>query len=217
MFLSTLSYVSFAQTNNFDKKEKSFFYRNLLVPSTTIGLGLYTRIQNVPLNKYVVQDFRNNHFANFHTSLDDHFQYVPIVMTYGLHFTNLKSKSDLLNKTILLAKSELLMSGFVYPLKYLIGDKRPDGGGNNAFPSGHTTQAFVAAQFLYKEYGKEYPLIGITGYAFAVSTAIIRVLNNRHWYGDVLAGAGLGILTVNLVYLTHQYKFPKKDKTTPIY
>ena len=34
----------------------------------------------------------------------------------------------------------------------------------------------------------------------------------RHWISDVLAGAGIGMLSVKLVSVTHQYKF----KSNPI-
>jgi hypothetical protein len=37
-------------------------------------------------------------------------------------------------------------------------------------------------------------------------------MNNRHWVCDVLAGAGIGILSTNLVYLTHQGKWGNKKK-----
>ena len=42
----------------------------------------------------------------------------------------------------------------------------------------------------------------MAGYAVATTVAIMRIYNNRHWLGDVCAGAGLGILSVTLVYWT---------------
>ena len=36
---------------------------------------------------------------------------------------------------------------------------------------------------------------------------IMRVAKNAHWISDVIAGAGFGILSTELVYLTHQYKW----------
>jgi len=39
-----------------------------------------------------------------------------------------------------------------------------------------------------------------SGYLFATSTGSLRVMNNRHWTSDVLAGAGIGILVANMVY-----------------
>ena len=70
----------------------------------------------------------------------------------------------------------------------------------NSFPSGHTFTAFTGAEILRREYGEEYPWIAVAGYAVAVTVAAMRVYNNRHWLGDVCAGAGLGILSVTLAY-----------------
>ena len=70
----------------------------------------------------------------------------------------------------------------------------------NSFPSGHTYMAFAGAELLRKEYGSDYPWRAIAGYTIATLVGLMRVRNNRHWVGDVLAGAGLGILTTDLVY-----------------
>ncbi len=182
-----------------------------------VGLGVYSRINNAPLNKYSFRQVSQSIAPNFNSNLDGVFAVAPIGVCYGLHFTGLKQRSDFINKSIILLKSNLLMSGIVYSGKYLIGDARPNGVEFDAFPSGTTARAFVAAQFLYKEYGKEYPWVGVLGYTFATATAIFRMLNDDHWSADVLAGAGIGILSVNLVYLTHRYKFGKKPTNTLVY
>ena len=45
-------------------------------------------------------------------------------------------------------------------LKALIHEKRPDGSGNDSFPSGHTAIAFAAARFMDKRYAPEaYPFL----------------------------------------------------------
>ena len=60
----------------------------------------------------------------------------------------------------------------------------------------------MGAEILRREFGKEYPWIAVAGYAVATLVGLMRISNNRHWAGDVLAGAGLGILSVSLVYWT---------------
>lgn len=92
----------------------------------------------------------------------------------------------------------------VIPLKKFTAVPRPDTGAKTSFPSGHTAQAFAAATFLHKEYGKDYPIISILGYTAATGVGVMRVMNNRHWASDVLAGAGIGILATNLAYATHK-------------
>jgi len=197
--------ISFSQTDSTSKKSK--FYKPFIAPAALIGLGYYSRY-NVPLGRNTVRDFRNKHFSNFHNDLDDYLQFAPIGFAYGLGVVpNMKSKSDFVNKTVLLAKSELMMMALVYPLKKWVGDRRPDSGTPNAWPSGHTTQAFVAAAFLDHEYRHKSIWISVASYTCASSVAVLRVLNDRHWSADVFAGAGLGILVTNVAYWTHQYKW----------
>ena len=83
-------------------------------------------------------------------------------------------------------------------LKALVHERRPDGSGNDSFPSGHTAIAFAAARFFDKRYATEAsPYL----YAAAGLTAIARVKADKHYAKDVLAGAGLGYVSAE--YFTH--------------
>jgi membrane-associated phospholipid phosphatase len=74
-------------------------------------------------------------------------------------------------------------------LKSLIHEQRPDGSGNDSFPSGHTAIAFAAARFIDKRYAPEAsPYL----YAAAGLTALARVKADKHYTKDVLVGAALG-------------------------
>ena len=92
------------------------------------------------------------------------------------------------------------MGTIVLTMKSLAGVLRPDGSDFLSFPSGHTATAFTAATLLYKEYGFKTPLAGIATFLPAVVTGFTRQLNNRHWLSDVLAGAIIGIMMVELAY-----------------
>jgi len=74
-------------------------------------------------------------------------------------------------------------------LKALVHEKRPDGSGNDSFPSGHTAIAFAAARFYDKRYNPE---ASAFLYAAAGLTALARVKADKHYNKDVLAGAALG-------------------------
>lgn len=50
---------------------------------------------------------------------------------------------------------------------------------------------------------------GISGYALAAGIGAFRVYNNKHWAGDVIFGAGLGILYTKPAY----HIYPKAKKT----
>ena len=81
--------------------------------------------------------------------------------------------------------------GVTYALKYSINERRPNGG-NLSFPSGHTSISFSAAEFMRKRYGWEY---GVPAYAAASFVAYSRVESRQHHPQDVVAGAGIGILS----------------------
>jgi len=94
----------------------------------------------------------------------------------------------------------VISSATVLSLKNICKVERPDGSGNNSFPSGHTTTAFAAAEFLRMEYKDVSPWYGIAGYITATATGVLRLYNNKHWVNDIVAGAGFGILSTKLAY-----------------
>ncbi len=54
---------------------------------------------------------------------------------------------------------------------------------------------------------KDYCLpLAYSGYLFSTATALLRITNNKHWISDVLAGAGIGILVINIVYYIEPLK-----------
>jgi len=78
-----------------------------------------------------------------------------------------------------------------YGLKYTVNETRPNGG-HQSFPSGHTSISFASAEFMRKRYGWEY---GVPAYALASFVAYSRVEARQHYPHDVIAGAGIGILS----------------------
>ena len=90
-----------------------------------------------------------------------------------------------------LGESEALTLGVTYGLKYTVNEKRPNGG-DHSFPSGHTSTSFSAAEFLRGRYGWEY---GIPAYALASFVGYSRVESREHYTHDVIAGAGIGMLS----------------------
>jgi membrane-associated phospholipid phosphatase len=86
-----------------------------------------------------------------------------------------------------------------------VREERPDGSNNLSFPSGHTTTAFTTAHFMFREYQDENIWLSLSGYPIAVFTGVYRILNDKHWVGDVVAGAGIGILSTEVAY----WLFPK--------
>ncbi|WEK35743.1 MAG: phosphatase PAP2 family protein [Candidatus Pseudobacter hemicellulosilyticus] len=195
------------------------FHHSLYIPGSLILAGILANGNGAESFKKELAEERNEHFGNFHTRMDDYLQYSPIVIAYGLDALGVRSKTDLLNRTVILAKGELLVAGATGLLKTATHQLRPDNSTFNSFPSGHTAQAFAAATFLSEEYKGRYPWMPYAAYGIASTVGALRMANNRHYISDVLAGAGLGIITMKLAYWTHQYKWgkPKNRKTAILF
>jgi hypothetical protein len=221
LFLLTVNQVCYAQFDSLQEKTFTFSSQaekkqsNLLhavkLPVTLIGLGTFTCINHNIINKYHIRDERNEHVPNFHTSIDNYMMHAPALIVYGLNAAGVKGKNDFRNRTLLLLKSEAIMFTLTFTLKSATGELRPDGSDRQSFPSGHTAQAFATATFLAKEYGDQSPWYTVGAYGMATAVGAMRILNNRHWVSDVLTGAGIGILSTNIAYLTHRYKWKNKN------
>lgn len=58
----------------------------------------------------------------------------------------------------------------------------------------------MGAELVRMEYKDSSPLYGIGAYTIACGVAFLRLYNERHWCNDVLAGAGIGILSARIGY-----------------
>lgn len=172
----------------------------LMIPSVLIGFGLIGLKNNeLKLVNDEIKEEVNEHIDK-KISIDDFMQFAPALSVYSLNILGIKGKNNLPERSIILATSLILMTGTVSSLKYITKIKRPDGIGNNSFPSGHTATAFAGATFLLHEYYDQSPWYGISGYFIATGTGFFRIYNKRHWLTDVVAGAGIGILSTEIAY-----------------
>lgn len=186
------------------KKNDSYFSRAW----GPIGLGLISIDLLRDSTKYGLQDMARSFVADtFRTHVDDWIHYGPVLTMYGADLFNVPSKNSVWNQTKYLIMSEAITSGIVLGLKYTLKIQRPNNGAANAYPSGHTSQAFVQSQVLFNEFRDTAPLLAASGFLFSIPTGALRILNNRHWVPDVLLGAGIGMLVVNTIY----YFEPLKD------
>jgi membrane-associated phospholipid phosphatase len=185
--------------------------RQWIIPAALVAAGTVTMLDSDAdeffLSNFEFREERNENFMNFSNHLDDYLQHVPSLTCFVLDIAGVDGTHTVPNQIAILVKSEFLMLGTVYALKYTVGEARPDTGKANSFPSGHTAQAFTAATFLSREYGDRSIFVSIGAYATATTVGVFRMLNNRHWVSDVLVGAGIGILSTDLVYLTHKNRW----------
>lgn len=201
---------SFAKQTSNGKK----WLKASIIPAGLISFGVITAAvpDHTFFSKYTIQEKIKNKYPDFSTTADNYLQFVPGVAVFALKAIGLESRSDLLNQSIILVKSQLLTMAIVQSLKSITHVERPNGNGYQSMPSGHTAQAFQLATMLDMEYRDVTPWISVSGYAVASATGALRMMNNKHWISDVLVGAGIGIFTTKFVYLTHQYRWGKNPK-----
>jgi membrane-associated phospholipid phosphatase len=183
-----------------EKSPYKFRATQLIAPAALVGLGA-TGLFVEPVREWN-RDIRAPFIGNPRHGFDDYVQYAPFIAPYILKLSGVKSRHNYGEYTILLATSALSMGIMVNALKYSARELRPDGSAYNSWPSGHTATAFMGAELLRAEFWDTAPWIGIAGYAVAATVGYMRVWHNRHWTTDVLAGAGIGILSVRIAYWT---------------
>lgn len=158
--------------------------------------------------------FRSARFSfsrKFKSEIDNYTQYSPYALILGCKLAGYHGRSDWGRFLVSTGLANVAMAITINSLKYSIKEMRPDNSSSNSFPSGHTATVFTAATILHKEYGlTRSPLFSIGGYAVATATGVMRVLNNRHWISDVMAGAGIGILSAELGYFAADLIFRNK-------
>lgn len=132
-----------------------------------------------------------------HTRIDDYAQYVPMAASLGLGWLGVEAKHSGRDRVLLTGTAFCTLTALAGGLKYTIHEERPDKTDNRSFPSGHAARAFMAAELVRMEYGTGW---GIAAYGTAVGVACLRVYNDRHWWQDVVAGAGIGILSTHIAY-----------------
>ncbi len=131
--------------------------------------------------------------------VDDLIQYVPIAELYIADALGVKAKNHWFDQTKYLIISNVITAALTHGAKFAINKERPNGA-DHSFPSGHSSFSFTNATALYEEFHDTAPGFSYSGYVLTSMVGSLRVVNNKHWFSDVLAGAGLGILVTRMVY-----------------
>ncbi len=193
---------------------KKPFLKTLVLPSAALLYGV------ISLNSGALQDWNLTIQKNVmagngaHTDLDNYLPYIPSLAGHVLSLAGIKGKHKFLDRILI----DGIAAGFsittVYALKFTTHEQRPNGKDDLSFPSNHVATAFASAELLRLEYEDVSPWYGIAGYTLATSTAYLRMYNNEHWFGDVVAGAGIGIISAKLAHqlypLAHRILFGKE-------
>jgi hypothetical protein len=161
-----------------------------ILPSALIISGAI--IKGSEFEKNLQANIRNKVGYDYYCSIDEYFPYAPIAEMYIADLSGAKAKNHWFNQTKYLIISNFISQGITQSLKKIIPP--------HSFPSGHTTFAFTNATVLCNEFSQNSKVLAYSGYTFAITTGIFRMLNDQHVLSAVLAGAGIGILVTDLVY-----------------
>jgi len=190
------------------------FKSKFLLPASLLMFGVVNRNRRT-FDQMDVEPNKYGAYDQHVTSVDDYLRYVPYLSIYGFDLMGIKAKHTLRDRTFVLLTSYVLMDQAVDHLKDGMPTLRPNGASERSFPSSHTSTAFVGAHILFREYKDSSPWLASTGYIFAVTTGALRMVNRCHSFADVMAGAGIGILSVEAAYLLlplFQKVVGRKDK-----
>lgn len=219
IFLSTMSASASEKSDSTYIRTDSTLIKypySRLLECTHVGVPLFVGgIIEMEHNKKF-RELRNSFIPRFHVEIDNYTQYLPAAVMFGLKAFGVESRSKWGEMMTADAFSVAIMAAGVNSLKYTAKLRRPDGSSNNSFPSGHTATAFMTATMLNKEYGHYSPWIGMGAYATATATGLMRMANNRHWMSDVLAGAGIGIMSTEFGYWISDAIFKREKIRTEV-
>lgn len=202
--------ISFSQTDSIPVIKNNFLNKSI-VPLSLIGAGIYINYAGGSLSKVSLQNHIQNGL-NFNTRAEDFLQFTPIAILGAADLLGLKTANNLKTQTKNVVIITAANFAIVKILKLLTNETRPNGS-SHSFPSGHTANAFALAGMLHHELKESNPILSYSGYVFATTTGVFRVLNNKHWVSDVLVGAGVGMLVTDVFYkIQDQNKPLKKEK-----
>ena len=213
--VNTLSLDSTLVSNHYKTECSNLNIKQLILPGALIAvgtLGVYNgAFKKLDINiKNKMDNLRGNHFFR----ADDYIQYLPALTYLTFGSIGIKSKHGFKERIMVEATAYLTMTALTNIGKYSFKEKRPDSNARNSFPSGHTATVFTGAELMREEYGLN---LGIGAYTVAVGIAFLRLYNGRHWLNDVIAGAGIGILSARVGYwmLPLYQKWFKWDNPCP--
>jgi membrane-associated phospholipid phosphatase len=187
-------------------------FRISIAPAALITAGVLTWS-----NREGIREARNRFIPDFDSHFDDVTQYIPGLTVYALNAAGVQGKHSVQRATVSMLFGAAITGVVVTTLKYTTNVLRPDGSATNSFPSGHTATSVVSATFLHKEYGQyRSPLYSIGGYSMALTTAVGRQINNRHWISDVLVGAGIGLISTEIGYLIADKLYKDRGLNPPL-
>lgn len=197
----TMDSIPGSTTSHYTNEKQPFKWTAFIIPGAFITYGV-DALKNHRL-KGLNTELKNEIYVEkphrcFH--LDNQLQIAPGITMLALNGLGVKGRHNVIDQAGMLLLSNIMLGVTVNTVKKATRQMRPDGSSYSSFPSGHTAEAFAGAELLRLEYGSVSPWYAVAGYTVAATTGYLRMYNNRHWFSDVVAGAGVGMASSEFAY-----------------
>ncbi|WP_430896808.1 MULTISPECIES: phosphatase PAP2 family protein [unclassified Paraflavitalea] len=198
-----------SNTAHIEQKSIHITGRSFILPAIMFGYGVSAiKIQALKdLNNSIKEEmvWENPHPKQH---ADNFCQFTPAILTVALSGFGVKAEHKPLEQVVLFGLTNVVLNTTVTSIKRISHQQRPDSSSYESFPSGHTAEGFAGAEMMRLEFQHQNPLLAYSGYLFAAATGYLRIYNNKHWFSDVVAGAGVGIASTRFTY----WVYPKLKK-----
>ncbi len=184
----------------------------LIVPGTLLLYGaLKPAVRGISnLDNDILEHIKKSQ-PGFHTNAEEYLMWEPSASLYIIDAFKQRTKNSFKEHLFLDAGSIIVTGGIGYLMRKISGNIKVYNMQGTKFPSGHTANAFRGAEILHQELKYNYKLFSYSGYVAAVAVGILRIYNKDHLLTEVLAGAGLGIISSKLTYwIFDKVKFHKR-------
>ena len=139
-------------------------------------------------------------YPTFNTHAADYLMWAPSVALYAMDAVHVKTKHSFKEQLFLEAGSLIITGGAGLLMRKISGNMDVYTKHGTKFPSGHTANAFRGAEIFHQELKADHKFLSYAGYVVAAGVGTLRIINKDHLLTEVVAGAGLGILSTKLTY-----------------
>jgi len=173
----------------------------LIVPGALLIYGgLKPVINGIPKLDDKIMTHMQDYYPNFHTNAADYLMWVPSASVYAMDAFHVKTQHTFKEHLILDVGSVLVTGGLGFGMRKISEHISAYNTHDTKFPSGHAANAFRGAEIVHQELKYSHPVLSYTGYVVATGVGLLRLYNKNHLLSEVVAGAGLGILSTKLTY-----------------
>jgi hypothetical protein len=131
--------------NKISYQPKRVTGKSFIIPAALITTGALGISGEFIISNPEIKEEHDEHFATFHTNVDDYLQYAPIVAGYAMLINNPQHSFWKYTEKVVLA--EVIMNGLVYSTKNITRVPRPDTGAPTSFRQAIRQQAFAGAYY----------------------------------------------------------------------